>query len=129
MSGIKLSRESAYSSLEQVPKIPDKNLFIVKNKDLVIQKADKGNNIVILNRSDYISKLTKIFEDTSKFKRVNIDQRKALNHLIHTEEQIICLLESLEDQGKVSEKMVYIHLILKQEFYMEYHHFVQLCQQ
>ena len=36
---------------------------LVKNKALVIQKADKGNNIVILNRSDYILKLNKILED------------------------------------------------------------------
>ena len=67
-------RDSAYSSLKQVSKISDKNLSreevktlnnVVKNKDLVIQKADTGNNIVILNRSDYISKLSKILEDTS----------------------------------------------------------------
>ena len=49
---------------------------LVKNQYLVIQKADKGNNIVILNRSDYISKLSKILEDTSKFKRVNIEEGK-----------------------------------------------------
>ena len=78
--------------------------LLVKVKDLVIQKADKGDNIVILNRSDYISKLSKILDDTSKFKRVNIKQGKALNHLIHMEERIICLLKSLEDQGEISEK-------------------------
>ena len=113
MFGVKLSRESAYSSFKQVPKISDKNLSreevralnkIVKNKDLVIQKADKGNNIVILNRSDYISKLSKILEDTSKLKRVNIEKGKALNHLIHMEEQLICLLKSLEDHSEISEK-------------------------
>ena len=38
---------------------------LVKNKNLVIQKANKGNSIVILNRSDYISKLSEILEDTS----------------------------------------------------------------
>ena len=43
-------------------------------------------------------------DDTSKFKRVNIKQGKALNHLIHMEERIICLLKSLEDQGETSEK-------------------------
>ena len=59
--------------------------LLVKVKDLVIHKADKGDNIVILNRSDYISKLSKILDDTSKFKRVNIEQGKALNHLIHKE--------------------------------------------
>ena len=47
---------------------------------------EKGNNVVILNRSDYISKLSKILEDTSKFKRVNVEEGKALNHLIHMEE-------------------------------------------
>ena len=65
---------------------------------------EKGNNVVILNRIDYISKLSKILEDTSKLKRVNVEEEKALSHLIHMEERIIRLLESLEDQGEVSEK-------------------------
>ena len=81
---------------------------------------EKGNNVVILNRSDYISKLSKILEDTSKFKRVNVEEEKALNHLIHMEERIIRLLKSLEDQSEISEKeeMIYIHQVLNQEFYM-----------
>ena len=70
---------------------------LVKNKGLVIQKADKGNDIVILNRSDYISRLSKILEDASKFKRVNTEEGKALKHSIEIEERIIRLLKSLED--------------------------------
>ena len=94
-------------------KISDKNLSreelkalndLVRIKDLVIQKADKGNHAVIYNRRDYISKLNKVLEDTSKFKTVNIEERKALNHLIHMEEQIIRLLKILEGQGEISEK-------------------------
>ena len=64
---------------------------------------DKGNKIVILNRSDYVSKLNKILEDASKFKRVNIEEGKALNHLIHMEERIIRLFKSLEGPGEISE--------------------------
>ena len=106
-------RDSAYTSFKQVSQISEKNLSnkevkalnnLVKNKDIVIQKAGKGNNIVILNRSDYVSKLNKMLEDTSKFKRMNIEEGKALNHLIHMEEQIIRLLKSLEGQGEISEK-------------------------
>ena len=94
-------RDSAYTSFKQVSKISEKNLSkekvkalnnLVKNKDIVIQKTDKVNNVVILNRSDYISKLSKILEDTSKFKRVNVEEGKALNYLIHMEERIIRLL-------------------------------------
>ena len=91
---------SPYISFKQVSKIFEKDFSIEKS----IQTADKANNIVILNRSDYISKLSKILDDTSKFKRVNIDEGKALNHLIHMEEQIMRLLKSLEDEGEISEK-------------------------
>ena len=106
-------QHSAYSSFKQVSKISDKNLSrvqvkvlnnLVKKKDLVTQKADKGNKIVILTRSNYISKLSKILEDNSKFKRVNIEEGKALCHLIHMEERIIRLLKSLGDQREISEK-------------------------
>ena len=45
-----------------------------------------------------------MIEDASKFKRVNIKERKALNHLIHMEERIMRLLKSLESQGEISEK-------------------------
>ena len=37
-------------------------------------------------------------------KGVNIEEGKALNHLIHIEEQIMHLIKSLEDQGKISGK-------------------------
>ena len=39
-----------------------------------------------MNRNDYNSKLCKILEDTSKFKRVNIEEGKAFNYSIHMEE-------------------------------------------
>ena len=106
-------RDSAYSSFKQTSKISEKNLSreevkalnnLVKNKDLLIQEVGKGNNIVGLNRSDYFSKLSKILENTSKFKRVNIEEGKALNRLIHIEERIIRLFKSLQDQSQISEK-------------------------
>ena len=53
------------------------------------QKIDKGDNIVNLS---------------SKFRRVNIEEVKALNYLIKMEEQTICFLKSLEDQGEISVK-------------------------
>ena len=55
-------RNNVYSSFKQASRMSDKDLSreevkalnnLAKNKNLVIQKADKGNNIIILNRSDY----------------------------------------------------------------------------
>ena len=35
---------------------------------------------------------------------MNVEEGKALNHLIHMEKQIIRLLKSLENQGEISKK-------------------------
>ena len=77
---------------------------MVENKDLVIQKADKGNTIVVLNKSDIISRLNRILDDTSKFKRLHLEEGKVLNHIIHMEQRIIDILKSLKNQNEISEK-------------------------
>ena len=109
-------RDSPHLSFKQVSKIFEKNLSTKKR----IQNAEKANNIVSFNRSDYISKGSKILEDTSQFRRVNIKERKALNHLVHMEERIIRFLKSLEKRAKFlkKKKMIYIHQVLNLEFYM-----------
>ena len=53
--------------------------FLIRNKELIIQKADKGNTVVLLNRKDYNSKAKLILDDTSKFKKIEIDESKVLN--------------------------------------------------
>ena len=41
---------------------------LAENDYLIIQKADKGNNVVILNRQDYIEKMEEILSDKTFFK-------------------------------------------------------------
>ena len=66
-----------YSSFKQVSKIfhkdlPDEEIKTLKStigyKDLAIQTADKGNTIVITNKSDHISRLNWILDETSILK-------------------------------------------------------------
>ena len=38
-----------------------------KNKDLVITRPDTGNGVVVLNKSDYVDKMSTILEDDEKF--------------------------------------------------------------
>ena len=40
---------------------------LIRNKELIILKADKDNTVVLLNRKDYISKVKLILADNSKF--------------------------------------------------------------
>ena len=38
-----------------------------KNKDLLIQKSDKGNSVVLIDNSDYLDKMCNILSDSKKF--------------------------------------------------------------
>ena len=76
---------------------------LIKNRDLVIQKADKGNTVVILNKNDYISKMNVILNDSSKFQKLSIDQNKVLNHIVHMENRIIDVLKKLKKKKIISE--------------------------
>ena len=67
---------------------------------MVILKADKVNAIVILNENDFIWRLNRILDETSKFKRLHLEERRALNHITHMEQLIIDLLMNLEIKMK-----------------------------
>ena len=42
------------------------------NKDLIIQKSDKRNSVVLVNRNDYIKQMNEMLTDSSKFKKLDI---------------------------------------------------------
>ena len=66
-------RDSTFSSYKDTSKTFEENLpkaefdalkILLKNKDIIIQKADKGNTVVILNRKDYVWKTKNILNDS-----------------------------------------------------------------
>ena len=40
-----------------------------KNDDIFITKPDKGSDVVLLNKSDYVDKTNEVLDDQSKLKR------------------------------------------------------------
>ena len=46
-----------------------------KNKNIIIQKLDKGYSVVLLNRNDYIKQMNEISPDSSKFKKLETSKR------------------------------------------------------
>ena len=75
-----------------------------KQKHLVIQKADKGNTVVITDKIAYINKMKEIISDNTKFEQINIEEDKQLNFLLKSEKKVIDLIKRLETEGKISEK-------------------------
>ena len=61
---------------------------LTKNKNLVIQKADKDNTSVIINKNDYKTKIKDILSDSTKFKKLEIGENKQPNFLINSETKL-----------------------------------------
>ena len=77
---------------------------LIKNRDLVIQIADKDNAVIILNKHDYISTMKVTFGDSPKIQKLSIDQNKVLNHIRHMKNRIIDVLKKLKKKKIISEK-------------------------
>ena len=52
-----------------------------KNKNIVIQKTDQGNTIVILDRICYISAIEEILNDHPKFSNLDIPAGKEISYI------------------------------------------------
>ena len=74
------------------------------NKDLVIQKSDKGNAVVILNKTDYCDRVRTILNDTSKFQIAKIKDGKLLRYLTNIRKSFKLVLDKLVEKGKISKE-------------------------
>ena len=85
-------------------------LQLLDNDNIIIQKADKGNVIVIIDKMTYFAKMNDILSDESKFKKVSFCQKrhknKELDYILEKEEEISNFLKELLDCNVISE-MVY----------------------
>ena len=66
-----------------------------KNKNIVIQKADKGDTIVILDKISYTSVIKEILNDHTKFSNIGIPAGKEINYITNLEKRITTDLKLL----------------------------------
>jgi hypothetical protein len=69
-----------------------------ENKDVVIRKADKSNNYVLLRYCDYKRKLDDILSDTNKFSKLTADPTKDLKRKLN---KIITTINSASNSLKL----------------------------
>ena len=65
---------------------------LARHEVIFILRPDKGSGTVILNRDDYIKKLSDITSDTSKFKKLSTDAT------FLREGQLHCFLRKLKNK-------------------------------
>ena len=75
-------------------------LELIDLDNVVIQKADKGNVIVLIDKTDYVEKMENILNDTSKFRKIEFEKKfKEVNYLVDKEAEIKELLNMLGKKG------------------------------
>ena len=72
-----------------------------KNKNLIIQKSDKENSVVTVDRHDYIKKMENILSDQNKFTRVNLKDNILLNFAVIQEKRVDQVLKNLFDSNRM----------------------------
>ncbi|XP_063603275.1 uncharacterized protein LOC134779202 [Penaeus indicus] len=69
-----------------------------KNKDIIVTRPDKGQGMVILNKSDYIEKMKNILSDKTKFIQIEDD---CTSLIIKKEDQLNNMLRKLKDSQSI----------------------------
>ena len=88
---------------------------LMRNKDIIIQKADKGNTVVITDKDKYIEGVKRAISDSNKFAQLNITTEKYLNYIIN--KKFKQLFKDLLDNDKIS-MIKFVPKVLEQEYFM-----------
>ena len=70
-----------------------------QNTDILIQNADKGNTVVIIDKDAYKVKMKSLISDPSKFKKLDIQNDKRLNLILDKERKLKGILKPLYDKA------------------------------
>ena len=65
---------------------------------MIIQKANKGNSVALVEKDLYIRHIEKILDDATKFEEVK-NKKRILNFLVNHERRLNDCLNSLEKSG------------------------------
>lgn len=76
-----------------------------KKENIIVRKADKNNNFVIMKKEDYCRKLSELISDPNKFKQSEIDPteqiKKDLNKLISASNNVLPKIKGHFEPGYI----------------------------
>ena len=109
--------DTAFSSYESFSsdQSPSENLttyefkgltYLSKNKNIVIQKADKSNAIVTLHKIFYTSTIEEILNDHTPFPNFDIPAGKGINYITNFEKKITSDTKLLQNE-EILDKATY----------------------
>ena len=77
---------------------------LCENKNIVIQKSDKSNSVVTVDKADYLDKMEKLLNDTWKFEKHNLKNDGILDFAVNQEKHVDNILKNLVASNSISEE-------------------------
>ena len=102
LSSFKLLSDNC--KFENTVSAEEKNLFkaLMRNKDIIIQKADKSNAVVIADKDKNTQGVKRAISESNKVVQLNITPDKYLNYIINIEKKFKQLFMDLLYNDKIS---------------------------
>ena len=77
-----------------------KNLSSLKN--IIIQKSDKENSVVVMNRDDYINRMETLTPDQAKFQKLLVSENKNYNFMVQEKKLVDNILDTLHEKNVIT---------------------------
>ena len=106
---------SSFSSFKQQSKkqsnLSDSELEslnnLMRNNDIVIQKADKGNTVVLCDKKDYVQRMKELISDETKFTDLNKTSSEWLKYIVDSEKRVRTVLYKYCETNEKRTKWVF----------------------
>ena len=80
---------------------------LMKNNNIVIQKSDKGNTVVLCDKAAYIERMKELIEDDTKFTHLNKPPDEWLSYILSSEKRVRQALYKYCESNKKHVKYVF----------------------
>ena len=77
--------------------------WLLQNEKIIIQNSDKGNLVVILNKTDYLARIWELLSNSTNFRKLTIAEGKDYNYIVDQEKRIRKFLIRLKEKGALSQ--------------------------
>lgn len=78
---------------------------LITCKDIIIQKSDKGNSVVLVDKNTYVNKIKSLLTDSGKFEKMEIPPGKDYNYIHNQEKRISNSLKSLFNKKVINKEL------------------------
>ena len=80
-------------------------LKLSKNKYAAVQKSDKGNSTVLIDKIANINGIKKLLDHPRQFEKLSIDLSKELNFILNCEQKAIDILKEIKNKNQTNEDL------------------------